>query len=98
MKSSRFSDDKTRFTLWLSTATMQQVERAQQSMDKATAAEVIRDAIEVYLSLLTCVTAGSGCIFKTRNGGEWPDARCSPAHPPSELQAENPPRPSTARF
>ena len=82
MKGSRFSGDKTRFTLWLSTTTMQQVEEVQGSMDKATAAEVIRDAIEVYLSLLKARDQGLRLYFQDEKTGESGRIWLLPGPPP----------------
>jgi hypothetical protein len=82
MKASRFSDDKTRFTLWLSTATIQQVERVQRSMDKATVAEVIRDAVEVYLSLLKARDRGVRLYFQDDKTGESGRIWLLPGPPP----------------
>jgi hypothetical protein len=82
MSARRFSDNKSRFTLWLPTATIQQLERIQQSMDKAAVAEVIRDAVEVYLSLIKARDRGVRLYFHDEKSGESGRIWLLPGPPP----------------
>ena len=82
MKTRKFSDDN-RFTLWLSASTMQQVEKVQRSMDKATAAEVIRDALEVYLSLIKARDRGVRLYFQDEKTGDSGRIWILPGPPPA---------------
>ena len=76
------SDDKTRFTLWLPQTTIEQLERVQRSMDKASVAEVVRDAIEVYTSLLRARDRGVRLYFEDTKSGETGRIWLLPGPPP----------------
>ena len=57
------NEGKTRFTLWLPEATAAQLEELQHAQGKGSLAEVVRDAIEVYLSLLNARDRGVRLYF-----------------------------------
>ncbi len=56
--------DRKRFTLWLPTATADELEHLQTAMRKGAIAEIVRDAIDVYLSLLKARDRGVQLFFK----------------------------------
>jgi metal-responsive CopG/Arc/MetJ family transcriptional regulator len=63
-------EDRTRFTLWLTRETLDELERVQRGLDKGSVAEVIRDAVEVYLSLLKARDRNVRLYFEDKKSGE----------------------------
>ena len=82
MPPQKFSEGKTRFTLWLPQATIAQLERIQRAMDKASVAEVVRDGIEVYLSLLKARDRGVRLYFEDEKTGQSGRIWLLPGPPP----------------
>ena len=75
-------EDRTRFTLWLTKETLDELERAQRSLDKGSVAEVIRDAVEVYLSLLEGPRPQRASFFEDKKSGESGRIWLLPGPPP----------------
>jgi hypothetical protein len=74
---------KTRFTLWLPTATAEQLEELQRDSGKGSLAEVVRDAIEVYVSLLEARDRGVRLYFHDEKSGEEGRIWLLPGPPPA---------------
>ena len=74
--------DRTRFTLWLTQETLDELERVQRSLDKGSVAEVIRDAVEVYLSLLKARDRKVRLFFEDEKSGESGRIWLLPGPPP----------------
>ena len=74
--------DRTRFTLWLTQETLDELERAQRTLDKGSVAEVIRDAVEVYLSLLKARDRNVRLFFEDKKSGESGRIWLLPGPPP----------------
>jgi hypothetical protein len=74
--------DKTRFTFWLPLATTEHLERVQHAMGKASVSEVVRDAIEVYISLLKARERGVRLYFRDEKAGEEGRIWLLPGPPP----------------
>jgi len=74
--------DRTRFTLWLTKETLDELERVQRSLDKGSVAEVIRDAVEVYLSLLKARDRNVRFFFEDKKSGESGRIWLLPGPPP----------------
>ena len=64
------NEGKTRFTFWLPDATAEQLENLQRSQGKGSLAEVVRDAIEVYVSLLEARDRDVRLYFNDEKTGE----------------------------
>jgi hypothetical protein len=64
------NEGKTRFTFWLPDATAEQLEKLQHTQGKGSLAEVVRDAIEVYVSLLEARDNGVRLYFHDEKTGE----------------------------
>jgi len=64
------NEGKTRFTFWLPDATAEQLESLQRSQGKGSLAEVVRDAIEVYVSLLEARDRDVRLYFHDEKTGE----------------------------
>lgn len=62
---------KTRFTLWLPGETLAHLEELQKKTGKSSIAEVVRDAIEVYGSLLKSREDGVELYFKDKQADEF---------------------------
>ncbi len=75
--------DRKRFTLWLPTATAEELERLQSVMGKASIAEVVRDAIDVYTSLLNARDRGVRLYFEDEQTGEEGRIWILPGPPPA---------------
>ena len=75
--------DRKRFTLWLPTATAEELERLQSVMGKASIAEVVRDAIDVYTSLLNARDRGVRLYFEDEETGEEGRIWILPGPPPA---------------
>ncbi len=74
--------DRKRFTLWLPTATAEELERLQSVMGKASIAEVVRDAIDVYTSLLNARDRGIRLYFQDEESGDEGRIWLLPGPPP----------------
>jgi len=74
--------NRTRFTLWLTQETLDELERAQRTLDKGSVAEVIRDAVEVYLSLLKARDRNVRLFFEDKTSGESGRIWLLPGPPP----------------
>lgn len=74
--------DRTRFTLWLTQETLDELERARRNLDKGAVAEVIRDAIEVYLSLLKARDRDVELFFESKKTGKSGRIWLLPGPPP----------------
>ena len=74
--------DRKRFTLWLPTATADELERLQTEMGKGAIAEIVRDAIDVYLSLLKARDRGVQLYFKDEAKGKEGPIWLLPGPPP----------------
>jgi len=61
---------KTRFTLWLPDDIMRELTRHQEASGKGSVAEVVREAIEVYRSLLRARDEGVKLSFEDEKTGE----------------------------
>ena len=62
--------DRTRFTLWLTQERLDALEQARLNLDKGSVAEVVRDAIEVYLSLLHARDRDVELFFESKKTGQ----------------------------
>jgi NTP pyrophosphatase (non-canonical NTP hydrolase) len=74
--------DRTRFTLWLTQEALDKMEVARRSLDKGSVAEVIRDAIEVYLSLLQARERDVELFFESKKTGKSGRIWLLPGPPP----------------
>ena len=77
------SEGKTRFTFWLPDATGEELERLQIKLGKGSVAEVVRDAIEVYRSLLDARQRGVRFYFHDQETGEEGRIWLLPGPPPT---------------
>jgi hypothetical protein len=75
-------EEKTRFTLWLPVATAKEIERLQYDLGKLSMSEVVRDAIEVYTSLLKARDRGVRFYFEDKETGEEGRIWLLPGPPP----------------
>lgn len=75
-------EDNTRFTLWLPTATAEQLEKLQHKYGKGSLAEVVRDAIEVYVSLLQARDRRVHLFFRDEKSGDEGRIWLLPGPPP----------------
>ena len=74
--------DRKRFTLWLPVATADELERLQTEMGKGAIAEIVRDAIDVYLSLLKARDRGRTPILQGRKDEKEGPIWLLPGPPP----------------
>ena len=74
--------DRKRFTLWLPTATAEELERLQHETGKASIAEVVREAIDIYLSVLKARDSGVRFFFEDEKTGESGRIWLLPGPPP----------------
>jgi hypothetical protein len=74
--------DRKRFTLWLPIATADHLERLQTTMGKASIAEVVRDAIDIYSSLLKARDKGVQLFFQDKSTKEEGRIWLLPGPPP----------------
>lgn len=75
-------EENTRFTLWLPTATAEQLEKLQQKYGKGSLAEVVRDAIDVYLSLVEARDRDVHFYFHNQKSGDEGRIWLLPGPPP----------------
>ncbi len=74
--------DRTRFTLWLTQETLDELGKTQRRLEKGSVAEVIRDAIEVYLSLLQARERDVELFFESKKTGKSGRIWLLPGPPP----------------
>lgn len=74
--------EKERFTLWLPAEMLRELERIQAATAKESLAEVVRDAIQVYTSLLKARQEGLELLFEHRDSGEKGRIWLLPGPPP----------------
>ena len=74
--------DRTRFTLWLPREKLDALEEARVNLDKGSVAEVVRDAIEVYLSLLQARERDVELFFESKKTKESGRIWLLPGPPP----------------
>jgi hypothetical protein len=75
-------DDKTRFTLWLPAGMNKELERLQGELGKLSVSEVVRDAIEVYVSLLKARDRGVRLYYTDDTTGQEGRVWLLPGPPP----------------
>jgi len=75
-------EDKTRFTLWLPADKNKELERLQRELGKLSVSEVVRDAIEVYISLLKARERGVQLYFTEEKTGKEGRIWLLPGPPP----------------
>jgi len=75
-------DEKTRFTLWLNDDVQADLARLQEQTGKASIAEVVREAIEVYRSLMNARAKGTELLFEDAKSGEKGRIWLLPGPPP----------------
>ena len=74
---------KTRFTMWLPDDVLEELTRQQQATGKGSLAEVVREAVEVYRSLLQAKADGIDLFFEDSATGEKGRIWLLPGPPPS---------------
>jgi hypothetical protein len=74
--------DRTRFTLWLAQESLDELEGARRNLNKGSVAEVIRDAIQVYLSLLQARERDVELFFESKKTGKSGRIWLLPGPPP----------------
>ena len=77
------NEGKTRFTFWLPDTTAEELERLQAKLGKGSVAEVVRDAIDVYRSLLDARDRGVRFYFHDQHSGEEGRIWLLPGPPPA---------------
>lgn len=77
------NEGKRRFTLWLPDTTADELERLQHQLGRGSVAEVVRDAIEVYRSLLDARDEGVRLYFRRKDGNDEGPIWLLPGPPPS---------------
>ena len=75
---------KTRFTLWLSDDVLADLTQEQEATGKGSVAEVVREAVEVYRSLLRAKAEGINLYFEDTASGEKGRIWLLPGPPPSK--------------
>jgi hypothetical protein len=83
MSPRRRGDKKTRFTLWLRDEQLEEVEALQRELGKESLAEVVRDALDVYCSLLKARDEGVRLYFEDRKTKEKGRIWLLPGPPPA---------------
>lgn len=73
---------KERFTLWLPTETLRQLERMARATGKESLAEVVREAIQVYASLHRAREQGVELFYESPETGEKGRIWLLPGPPP----------------
>jgi hypothetical protein len=73
---------KTRFTLWLPDALMEDMERIQTATGKESIAEVVREAVGVYRDLLKARDGGVDLYFEHAQSGKRGPVWILPGPPP----------------
>lgn len=74
--------EKERFTLWLPVETIRRLEEIQAETAKESLAEVVREAIQVYGSLLAAREQGVELLYEERKTGESGRVWLLPGPPP----------------
>ncbi|MBI1827234.1 MAG: hypothetical protein HY287_03530 [Planctomycetes bacterium] len=82
MSPRRAGDKKTRFTLWLREDQLEEVEELQRELGKESLAEVVRDALDVYRSLLKARENGIRLYFEDSKAKEKGRIWLLPGPPP----------------
>lgn len=82
--------DKERFTLWLPVETIRRLEAIQAETAKESLAEVVREAIQVYGSLLAARKEGVELLYEERKSGESGRVWLLPGPPPLALGKAKP--------
>ena len=75
---------KTRFTLWLSDDVLADLTQEQEATGKGSVAEVVREAVEVYRSLLQAKEQGLDLFFEDASTGEKGRMWLLPGRPPAK--------------
>jgi hypothetical protein len=78
----RTGSKKSRFSLWLPDELMNVLSRQQEATGKGSVAEVVREAVEVYRSLLEAKEAGLNLYFEHSTTGERGRIWLLPGPPP----------------
>lgn len=78
----RTGKKKSRFSLWLPDELMDVLTRQQEATGKGSVAEVVREAVEVYRSLLEAKEAGLNLYFRDSKTGEEGRIWLLPGPPP----------------
>jgi hypothetical protein len=73
---------KTRFTLWLPAETIKELEKLQRTTSKGSVSEVVREAIDVYMSLREARDQGIDLYYEDRKKGEKGRIWLLPGEPP----------------
>ena len=73
---------KARFSLWLPDEVLKDLTRQQEATGKGSIAEVVREAVEVYRSLLLAREEGVNLYFEDSNTGERGRMWILPGPPP----------------
>jgi hypothetical protein len=76
------NEGKRRFTFWLPDETADELERLQLKLGRGSVAEVVRDAIEVYRSLLDARKEGVRLYFRRPDGVDEGPVWLLPGPPP----------------
>lgn len=74
--------NKTRFTMWLPDEILKELTRQQDATGKGSLAEVVREAIEVYRSLLRAQAEGLNLYYEDAQTGEQGRIWLLPGPPP----------------
>jgi hypothetical protein len=77
---------KTRFTMWLPDEILKELSRQQHATGKGSLAEVVREAVEIYRSLLQARAEGLNLHFEDTNTGEKGRIWLLPGPPPVRSQ------------
>jgi hypothetical protein len=75
-------ENKTRFTVWLPAGTDKELERLQRELGKLSVSEVVRDAIDVYISLLKSRDKGVRLYYIDESTGQEGRVWLLPGPPP----------------
>jgi hypothetical protein len=75
-------ENKTRFTVWLPAGADKELERLQRELGKLSVSEVVRDAIEVYVSLLKARQRGIRLYYTDETTGQEGRVWLLPGPPP----------------
>jgi IS1 family transposase len=75
-------ENKTRFTVWLPAGADKELERLQRELGKLSVSEVVRDAIEVYISLLKSRDRGIRLYYTDESTGQDGRVWLLPGPPP----------------
>jgi IS1 family transposase len=75
-------ENKTRFTVWLPAGADKELERLQRELGKLSVSEVVRDAIDVYISLLKSRDKGVRLYYTDESTGQEGRVWLLPGPPP----------------